>query len=93
MLGLCKELGILVVAEGVETPAENDALVHLGCDLLLGFPCSEGRARERSTKILVAEHRVAPAWPGVPGSGIRERAGLGAHYLGPGMARQAGRLE
>jgi len=37
MTGLCKELGILVVAEGVETQNERDALANLGCDLLQGF--------------------------------------------------------
>ncbi len=37
MTGLCKELGILVVAEGVETQNERDALAKLGCDLLQGF--------------------------------------------------------
>jgi EAL domain-containing protein (putative c-di-GMP-specific phosphodiesterase class I) len=34
---LCDDLGILVVAEGVETPAERDALVDVGCDLLQGY--------------------------------------------------------
>lgn len=33
----CQEMGILVVAEGIETEAERDALVVLGCDLLQGF--------------------------------------------------------
>jgi EAL domain-containing protein (putative c-di-GMP-specific phosphodiesterase class I) len=28
---------MLVVAEGVETPAERDTLIELGCDLLQGF--------------------------------------------------------
>lgn len=37
MIELCKELGTLVVAEGIETPAERDALNELGCDLLQGF--------------------------------------------------------
>jgi EAL domain-containing protein (putative c-di-GMP-specific phosphodiesterase class I) len=37
MARLCRDLGILVVAEGVETPAEKDVLVDLGCDLLQGF--------------------------------------------------------
>jgi EAL domain-containing protein (putative c-di-GMP-specific phosphodiesterase class I)/FixJ family two-component response regulator len=37
MKQLCDELGILVVAEGVETVAERDMLVHLGCDLLQGY--------------------------------------------------------
>jgi EAL domain-containing protein (putative c-di-GMP-specific phosphodiesterase class I) len=42
---LCHELGIVVVAEGVETAAQRDALVSLGCDLLQGYlfaqPASE----------------------------------------------------
>jgi len=36
MTKLCNELGILVVAEGVETPAERDKLLEAGCDLLQG---------------------------------------------------------
>jgi EAL domain-containing protein (putative c-di-GMP-specific phosphodiesterase class I) len=34
---LCNDLGIFVVAEGVETTAERDALVELGIDLLQGY--------------------------------------------------------
>lgn len=34
---MCHDLGILVVAEGIETEAERSALVDLGCDLLQGF--------------------------------------------------------
>jgi EAL domain-containing protein (putative c-di-GMP-specific phosphodiesterase class I) len=37
MAALCKELGILVVAEGVETAGERNAAVRLGCDLLQGY--------------------------------------------------------
>lgn len=37
MTGLCKELGLLVVGEGIEAREERDALVDLGCDLLQGF--------------------------------------------------------
>jgi EAL domain-containing protein (putative c-di-GMP-specific phosphodiesterase class I) len=37
MCRLCEELGILVVAEGVEKEAERDTLVTLGCDLLQGY--------------------------------------------------------
>jgi len=37
MIGLCDELGTLVVVEGVETPAERDTLIDLGCDLLQGY--------------------------------------------------------
>lgn len=37
MVELCKELGTLVVAEGIETPGERDTLAELGCDLVQGF--------------------------------------------------------
>jgi EAL domain-containing protein (putative c-di-GMP-specific phosphodiesterase class I) len=37
MTTLCKDMGFLVVAEGIETPAERDCVVTLGCDLLQGF--------------------------------------------------------
>lgn len=37
MASLCRDMGMLVVAEGVETVAERDALVELGCDLLQGY--------------------------------------------------------
>jgi EAL domain-containing protein (putative c-di-GMP-specific phosphodiesterase class I) len=34
---VCRELGMLVVTEGVETPAERDTLLGLRCDLLQGY--------------------------------------------------------
>lgn len=37
MKKLCDELGILVVAEGVETAPERNTLAELGCDLLQGY--------------------------------------------------------
>jgi EAL domain-containing protein (putative c-di-GMP-specific phosphodiesterase class I) len=37
MARLCRDLGILVVAEGVETAAEKDVLLDLGCDLMQGY--------------------------------------------------------
>jgi EAL domain-containing protein (putative c-di-GMP-specific phosphodiesterase class I) len=37
MTSLCRELGMMVVAEGVETPAERDLLAALGCDFLQGY--------------------------------------------------------
>ncbi len=35
--GICKDMGTLVVGEGVETEAERDTLVSLGCGLLQGY--------------------------------------------------------
>jgi EAL domain-containing protein (putative c-di-GMP-specific phosphodiesterase class I) len=37
MTSLCRELGMRVVAEGVETSAERDMLLSLGADLLQGY--------------------------------------------------------
>jgi len=37
MVNLCRELNIVVISEGIETPEERDALVKVGCDLLQGF--------------------------------------------------------
>ncbi len=45
MTALCKDVGISVVAEGIEVIEERDAVVELGCDLLQGFLLAEpGRA-------------------------------------------------
>ncbi len=37
MASLSRDMGMLVVAEGVENAEERDALIELGCDLLQGF--------------------------------------------------------
>jgi len=37
MTQLCKDLGLLVVGEGVEVMEEREALIELGCDLLQGY--------------------------------------------------------
>ncbi len=37
MTALCKEMGMSVIAEGVETVAERDSVCSLGCDLLQGY--------------------------------------------------------
>jgi EAL domain-containing protein (putative c-di-GMP-specific phosphodiesterase class I)/ActR/RegA family two-component response regulator len=48
MCALCRDLGILVVAEGIETEAERDVLVGLGCDLLQGFLLGRPARRARA---------------------------------------------
>jgi EAL domain-containing protein (putative c-di-GMP-specific phosphodiesterase class I) len=37
MVRLCKDLDKQIIAEGVETSAERDQLIELGCDLLQGY--------------------------------------------------------
>lgn len=37
ILAMCAGMGVLVVAEGIETPEERDALAAAGCDLMQGY--------------------------------------------------------
>lgn len=37
LITLCKELGVIVVAEGIEQAAERDTIAALGCDYFQGF--------------------------------------------------------
>lgn len=37
MTSLCKEMGMMVIAEGIETAAERDALDELGCEFMQGY--------------------------------------------------------
>jgi EAL domain-containing protein (putative c-di-GMP-specific phosphodiesterase class I) len=37
MIAMCKELGIIVISEGIETPEERDELANSGCDLMQGY--------------------------------------------------------
>jgi EAL domain-containing protein (putative c-di-GMP-specific phosphodiesterase class I) len=37
IISMCKELGILVIAEGIETEEERDELIRAGCDLMQGY--------------------------------------------------------
>ena len=37
MSALCRDLGMQVVAEGIETSAERDVVVELGCEFLQGY--------------------------------------------------------
>jgi EAL domain-containing protein (putative c-di-GMP-specific phosphodiesterase class I) len=44
MTAMCRDFGIPLVAEGVETEAEKAVLVDLGCDFLQGFLCGSPKA-------------------------------------------------
>jgi len=37
MTRLCRDMGVTVVAEGIETTQERDVVIELGCDLLQGY--------------------------------------------------------
>ncbi len=41
---MCRDFGIPLVAEGVETEEEKAVLVDLGCDYLQGFLCGKPNA-------------------------------------------------
>jgi EAL domain-containing protein (putative c-di-GMP-specific phosphodiesterase class I) len=45
MTDVCRDMGILVVAEGIETEAEREVLAELGCDLLQGYLLGRPLAR------------------------------------------------
>jgi EAL domain-containing protein (putative c-di-GMP-specific phosphodiesterase class I) len=34
---LCQDMGITVVAEGIEVAEERDSILEMGCDLLQGY--------------------------------------------------------
>lgn len=48
ILGLCENLGLESVAEGVETPAEHATLAQLGCHHLQGFGIARPMAMEET---------------------------------------------
>jgi EAL domain-containing protein (putative c-di-GMP-specific phosphodiesterase class I) len=37
LAAVCRDLGMQVVTEGVETPGERDMVAELGCELLQGY--------------------------------------------------------
>jgi len=62
MAALCKEFGIMVVAEGIETVGERDTVIAHGCDLMQGFLL--GRPLEADAALAAHEARPTPGRPG-----------------------------
>lgn len=52
IISLAKVLGLAVVVEGVEDPAQRDLLVDMDCDLIQGFLYSEGVPADRVPEII-----------------------------------------
>jgi len=52
---LSNKLGMIVLAEGIETPAQLDRLHHLDCDLGQGFLWSPAVSAEEAATILERE--------------------------------------
>jgi EAL domain-containing protein (putative c-di-GMP-specific phosphodiesterase class I) len=55
VLSVCRELGIAVVAEGVETPGERETAAALGCDLMQGFLFRRPEELKESERFVLAE--------------------------------------
>jgi EAL domain-containing protein (putative c-di-GMP-specific phosphodiesterase class I) len=69
---LCKDLGLSLIAEGVETAAERDTLIELGCDLLQGYLFARpGRAL------------VEPSWDELRFGAVRSDFPLSGTHLIP----------
>jgi diguanylate cyclase (GGDEF)-like protein/PAS domain S-box-containing protein len=68
VVGMASALGLTTVAEGVETRAQLDELVRLGCDMAQGYYFARP-APDLSMEALLAD---PPAWPGVSVPGQRE---------------------
>ena len=68
MLGLAAELGLQVIAEGVETRRQADLLLEYGCRLAQGFLFSPPRPIEelRCSDPFVSPAPAHPAFPGIP---------------------------
>jgi EAL domain-containing protein (putative c-di-GMP-specific phosphodiesterase class I) len=58
IVGLARNLGVGVVAEGVETPGQLAAIRALGCDYAQGFLFSEAVPAHQAEALL----RRDPAW-------------------------------
>ncbi|HLM03704.1 MAG TPA: EAL domain-containing protein [Blastococcus sp.] len=66
LVGIGRALGLAVVAEGVETPAQLAALAGFGCGFAQGFAIARPVSAAGLTALL--HDRAAAPWPGLVGS-------------------------
>jgi EAL domain-containing protein (putative c-di-GMP-specific phosphodiesterase class I) len=64
MTAMCRDFGIPLVAEGVETEAEKAVLVDLGCDFLQGFLCGRPKPAGSLRAHAAAERSLPVGHPG-----------------------------
>lgn len=55
IIAMAHELGLVVVAEGVETPVQRRYLVAHGCDILQGYLFGKPQSAEAFTRLLKGE--------------------------------------
>ena len=67
IIGIAHALGLAVVAEGVETPAQLGSLCGLGCDYVQGFLLARPMALADLAALL--REGTGQLWPGLVGSG------------------------
>ncbi|MEW6764293.1 MAG: EAL domain-containing protein [Pseudomonadota bacterium] len=60
IIAMAHTLGMQVIAEGVETEGQRDALLAMDCDLLQGYLCSRPLPAEAIPRLLAAG--CVPAW-------------------------------
>ncbi len=71
IVSLGRNLGLVVVAEGIETEAQRTFLVEHGCDCAQGFLYSHPLSTEVLDEVLAKHARPGPVWPMPPASSGR----------------------
>ena len=66
VIGLARSLGMDVVAEGVETPAQLEALQQRGCHLIQGYLFARPMARQALMHLLAGGVEILPQRVAVP---------------------------
>lgn len=62
VLALGRELGLVVIAEGVETDAQHDALLRLGCELFQGYLFANPGPADPTPRWLTGAPRKTVRW-------------------------------
>jgi EAL domain-containing protein (putative c-di-GMP-specific phosphodiesterase class I) len=65
IVGIGRALGLQIVAEGVETPAQLAALIGMGCECAQGFLIGRPMALGQLAALL--HERAGQLWPGLVG--------------------------